>query len=196
MAVSQAYADFIVDELEWVAPITTRKMFGAIALYADGPIFGIIDDDVLYFKVDDSNRQWYVDAGSEVFMPDKDPSKVMRYYQVPAGVLEDRHMLADWMNASITVARNSKAKRPTAKVKTVKPKSAKANSPKAESAKAKSRTAESTQAASPKGKSTQAASAQGKSTQAASAKSKSTQAASPKDKSPKGNSPKSNPAKA
>ncbi|MBC8144237.1 MAG: TfoX/Sxy family protein [bacterium] len=106
---NQSYVDYILEQLERVAPVTTKKMFGAIALYGDGPIFGVIDDDTLYFKVDDSNRQQYVDADSAAFMPVGQVSQ--NYYQVPAHVLEDSTLLADWMRGSLAVARAAPVKR-------------------------------------------------------------------------------------
>ena len=39
---------------------TTRAMFGGHGLYVDGMFFGIVDDDVLYLRVDDANRAAFV----------------------------------------------------------------------------------------------------------------------------------------
>ena len=99
------YVDHIVEQLERVAPVTAKKMFGAVGLYADGPIFGIVDNDVLYFKVDDENRQQYLDASMPAFMPNG--STPMGYYQVPIEVIEDRSMLTVWMHGALEAARRA-----------------------------------------------------------------------------------------
>ena len=67
--------------------------------------FGLIDDDVLYLKVDDSNRSDYTLRGMDAFRPFKDkPLYSMTYYQVPAEVLEEPEELARWARKSCEVA--------------------------------------------------------------------------------------------
>ena len=111
MAQNEAYIEYVLEQLNSVATVTTRKMFGLLALYADGPIFGIIDDGALYFKVDDTNRQQYLDEDGAAFMPGDDPFKPPLYYLVPARVLEDRDLLKAWMGASLEVAMRSASSR-------------------------------------------------------------------------------------
>jgi DNA transformation protein len=79
-------------------------MFGGVGLFQDGLMFGLIADDVLYFKVDDSNRGDYQKAGMGPFRPRK-KSPAISYYQVPIDVLEDRETLAQWAHRSFAVAR-------------------------------------------------------------------------------------------
>jgi DNA transformation protein and related proteins len=108
MPISQGYTDFILEQLGRVAPVTSRKMFGALGIYADGKIFACVDNDTLYFKVNDTNRQEYIDAGMPPFMPG---GMSMGYYQVPAAVLEDGRQLAAWMRDAIAVAHTVKPKK-------------------------------------------------------------------------------------
>ena len=85
MPLSPSFLDFVLEQLERVAPVTSRRMFGALGLYADGKIFAIVDDDTLFFKVDDTTRPDYEAAG----MPPFSPSATMvskNYFQVPADV--------------------------------------------------------------------------------------------------------------
>ena len=44
-------------------------MFGGLGLYSGEWFFALIDDDVLFFKVDDANREDYVSRGMKAFMP-------------------------------------------------------------------------------------------------------------------------------
>jgi DNA transformation protein len=49
--------DFVVEQLGRVVPqIRSRAMFGGFGIYAGADFFALIANDVLYFKVDDSNR--------------------------------------------------------------------------------------------------------------------------------------------
>ena len=108
MPVSNGYVDYVIEQLESVAPVTSRRMFGALGIYSDGLFFAIVDDDTLYFKVGDANRQEYLDAGMPAFMPG---GQSMGYHQVPAEVLEDTALLRGWMARSLEVARSAPSKK-------------------------------------------------------------------------------------
>jgi DNA transformation protein len=106
MANTPGYTDYILELLERVTPVTSRRMFGALGIYNDGVFFAIVDDDALYFKVDDTTRDEYVAAGAPPF--DMGDATSRGYYQVPADVLEDDRRLAEWMRRSLQVARTAK----------------------------------------------------------------------------------------
>ncbi len=117
MPVSREYLDYALEQLAGLGRVAARRMFGAVGLYHDGLFFGLIDDDLLYLKVDDSNRADYVARSMEPFRPFRDrPLYSMAYYQVPADVLEDGESLAEWARKSCTVAlmtERSRGLRPT-----------------------------------------------------------------------------------
>jgi DNA transformation protein len=79
-------------------------MFGGVGLYRRGIFFGIIARDVLYLKVNDSNRSDYVKAGMEPFKPYPNRPGTMQYYAVPADVLESSIELAKWARKAVAVA--------------------------------------------------------------------------------------------
>ena len=81
-----------------------RPMFGGIGLYHDGLFFGIVAGDVLYLKVDDQTRSDYLAAGMPPFKPYEHRSGTMRYYAVPAAVLESPLELAAWARRAIEAA--------------------------------------------------------------------------------------------
>ena len=104
MAISEEYLEYVLDQLRGTGHVTSRKMFGGAGLYLEGVFFGLIADDVLYFKVDDSNRPDYEAAGMGPFRPFAEKSQVMQYYEVPVDVLEDREQLSRWANKAMAVA--------------------------------------------------------------------------------------------
>jgi DNA transformation protein and related proteins len=104
------YTDYILEQLERVGPITSRRMFGALGIYSDALFFAIVDNDTLFFKVDDTTRGAYLDAGMPPFMYSAE-GIAMGYYQVPADVLEDDRRLAEWMRRSLEVARAAPPKK-------------------------------------------------------------------------------------
>ena len=56
MAVGESYKEYVVDQLGKVGFVTVKKMFGGAGIYCDGLVFGLLVDDVLYFKADESNK--------------------------------------------------------------------------------------------------------------------------------------------
>lgn len=105
MPVSSDYQQYVLEQLARLPRVTSRRMFGAIGLYSDGIFFAILDNDTMFFKVDDSTRERYVERGCEPFRPYKDrPEVSMSYYQVPADVLEDTDELVPWARAAVRAA--------------------------------------------------------------------------------------------
>jgi DNA transformation protein len=112
MPVSKNFIDYVLEQLAQLANVTSRRMFGGVGLYADGLFFGLIDDDTLYFKVDDSNRADYVQRGSKPFCPVAGSTEVsMSYFDLPAEVLEDAEDLTRWARKSVLVASVSASKK-------------------------------------------------------------------------------------
>ncbi len=110
MAVSASFRAYLLEQLGALRPVTSRPMFGGLAIFAEGRTFALVADDVLYFKVDDSNRPDFEAAGTGPFLPFGDPAKPMQYYELPEEVLEDPDQLAVWMARAIAVAARAKPK--------------------------------------------------------------------------------------
>lgn len=109
MAVSASYKAFVLEQLSAVEPVTARAMFGGVGIYASGLFFALMDDDRLYFKVDDLSRKAYLDEGMGAFDPFKNGEQVMNgYYELPGEVLEDEDRLPDWMREALAVAMRAK----------------------------------------------------------------------------------------
>jgi len=126
MSVSADFHSYVLEQLGLLRAVSSRRMFGGVGLYAEGLFFGLIDDDVLYLKVDDSNRADYTSRGMDAFRPFKDkPLYSMTYYQVPVEVLEEPEELARWARKSCEVALASreppKQPRPRSRKKTSRP---------------------------------------------------------------------------
>jgi DNA transformation protein len=107
MAVSDEFVEYVVEQLSGWDEVSVRRMFGGAGLYRGGVMFGLIADDVVYLKVDDSNRDDFVAAGSVPFepYPEKIKTTIRTYYEIPADVLENPSELARWADRSWIVAR-------------------------------------------------------------------------------------------
>jgi DNA transformation protein len=83
-------------------------MFGGVGLYSGELFFGLIDDDTLYFKTNESNAAEYQARNMPRFMPPVNrPMGPMGYHQVPADIIEDAETLVAWARKSVTVAQAS-----------------------------------------------------------------------------------------
>ena len=111
MPVSPSYRTFVLEQLGRVAPgIRARSMFGGVGIYSESHFFALIDDDTLYFKVDDTNRPDYEAAGMGPFRPSGPEGEVMQYYQVPEELLENVETLEAWVGKAVEVAMRGKKK--------------------------------------------------------------------------------------
>ncbi|MEO0825068.1 MAG: TfoX/Sxy family protein [Cyanobacteria bacterium J06635_15] len=108
-----AFRDRVITQLNQIAPVTARAMFGGYGLYLDGLMFGLIADNVLYFKVDDGNRADFVaaDMGPFVYEGKKRPIE-MSYFRLPETVFEDLAELHHWLEQAHAAAKRAKQKSP------------------------------------------------------------------------------------
>ena len=108
LRVSDSFRAFALDQLSSIEDLIARPMFGGFGLYAGDTFFGILAADVLYLKVDDSNRADYEKARAQPFTPFANGRMSMSYYAVPVSILESSHTLARWVERSLAAARSSK----------------------------------------------------------------------------------------
>jgi DNA transformation protein len=108
MPVSDEFIEYILDQFSHWCHVTARKMFGGAGLYCEGRMFGLIADDVAYLKVDDSNRNTFIEAGSSPFKPYPDKSTTMSYFEIPPDILDDPEELAKWAEESLVIQKRTK----------------------------------------------------------------------------------------
>ena len=112
MSVSEGFRAFVLEQLARATPsLRARSMFGGVGLYSGDFFFALMDDDVLYFKVDDTNRPRFEERAMGPFRPGGGGGEVMQYYEVPADVLEDAELLAAWAAEAVEVARRARSRK-------------------------------------------------------------------------------------
>jgi DNA transformation protein len=89
MKKADGFRDFVLDQLREVPGVEARPMFGGHGLYQGDRIFGILYKGRLYLKVPPA-------PGLKPFKPFPD-KKSMKYFEVPADVLESPAELARWV---------------------------------------------------------------------------------------------------
>jgi DNA transformation protein and related proteins len=109
MTVSDSFRTFVLDQLGRSTPrIRAKSMFGGVGVYAGELFFALIDDDVLYLKVDDTNRSDFIARGMKPFAPFGEGGEVMQYYRLPEDLLEDPEELKPWVDKAVAVAARRK----------------------------------------------------------------------------------------
>lgn len=90
-----------------LGPVRVRAMFGGYGVSLEGSMFGLIDQDTLYFKVDEQNRPEYEALGSKPFTytyPNEGRTIEMGYWRVPLEVMEHTPRLEAFARAALAVA--------------------------------------------------------------------------------------------
>ena len=112
MAVQPQFLEYNLEQLSGLGGVRSNRMFGGVGLYSEGLFFGLIDDDTVFFKTDESNIAQYRERNLPRFMPFPDrPEAVLGYHQVPADVIEDAETVVTWARQSVAVALASQARK-------------------------------------------------------------------------------------
>jgi len=118
MAVSDSYRSFVLEQLDRTLPaIRSRGMFGGVGVYSEDLFFALLDNDTLYFKVDDHTRPDFEAIGMGPFRPFGEGGETMQYYEVSGDLIEDADALRLWAQRAVDVARRAKGKRARRKPK-------------------------------------------------------------------------------
>ncbi|MBT5708161.1 MAG: TfoX/Sxy family protein [Verrucomicrobia bacterium] len=106
MAKSAEFVSYILELLSDLGAVRSRAMFGGYGLYLEDQMFGILADDVVYFKVDDANRGTFEDAGLEPFRLES-KNATMSYYTVPDAAMDDAKIMCEWARFGVEAAQRA-----------------------------------------------------------------------------------------
>lgn len=108
---SSEFLDYVLEQLEPLGGVSSRRMFGGAGLYRDGLIFGLVSGDAVYFKTDETNLADYQAAGAERFDPMPERPAKFSYFSVPIEVLEQPDELAAWARKALAASARRPVKR-------------------------------------------------------------------------------------
>ena len=102
---SSDYVNYLLELLAPMGEIRAKRMFGDHGIFRGDLMFGLVADDTLYLKADDSNRGDFVALELEPFVYYKQNKPFsLSYYQAPEDALEDSALLCEWAEKSYAVA--------------------------------------------------------------------------------------------
>jgi DNA transformation protein len=99
-------------------PVSVRRMFGGAGVYADGLMFALVAEGIVYFKADDETIPAFERERSAPFsyVGANGRSVALSYWRLPDRLYDDADAFAEWARAAHAAARRAgTAKRPSAR---------------------------------------------------------------------------------
>jgi DNA transformation protein len=109
---------FAVDLLSGMGEVAARRMFGGAGLYAEGVMFALVDDGVIYLKVDGALKADLAAAGARPWIytqqtgPKAGVAQETSYWSLPEAALDDPEEACAWGRRSLAIAQALKAAKP------------------------------------------------------------------------------------
>jgi DNA transformation protein and related proteins len=113
--VASGFHDFVVELFAELGQVSVRRMFGGAGAYADGLMFALIADDVIYIKVDEALKADLAAEGSGPFLwtpqhgPRAGEQMEMGYWRLPEAALDEPDLAAQWGRRALKAAQAAAA---------------------------------------------------------------------------------------
>jgi DNA transformation protein and related proteins len=115
MAISseeKEFAAYVVDLMQSIGPVESKRMFGGFGVFLDGLMFGLITGNVLYIKADEDSKKDFLQLGLLPFSySKKDKTMSLSYYQAPEEAMENVEIMSGWANKGFAAALRAAAKK-------------------------------------------------------------------------------------
>ena len=103
----------VADLFVQFGPVSVRRMFGGAGIWADGTMFGLIVDDVIYLKADeeiiaDFERE---QMGPFVYATKSGSRSLRSYWRMPDRLYDDPEAPADWARRPLAAAQRAAVSR-------------------------------------------------------------------------------------
>lgn len=104
MAVTDEQIAFVTDLFSGLGPVTTRKMFGGLGIYADGTIFALLmSDGTMKLKGAGDMPRAYAHAGWQpwTYTRKDGATSSMPYWTIPEDLLDDPDAACNWARRAL-----------------------------------------------------------------------------------------------
>ena len=113
MVASSEFASFLRDQLASLGYVTMRRMFGKTGVFCEGVMFGMVTENILYFRVDDQNRATFKEAESFPFLNYMKNGRTidLSFWRAPDRLFDEQEELIAWARAALAAAHRVAARR-------------------------------------------------------------------------------------
>lgn len=113
MVASEEFGSYLCDELRPLGMISLRRMFGKTGVFCDGVMFAMVNDNELYLRVDDQNRDAFAEAASAPSLNYMKGGQVidLALWRAPDRLFDDHDELIVWSRLALAAAHRVASKR-------------------------------------------------------------------------------------
>jgi DNA transformation protein len=103
-------SEAIIDLFAAFGRVSVRRMFGGFGIYADGLMFALAADDLIYLKADDESAADFRQEGVGPFTYATKHGRhtSLSYWRLPDRLYDDPDELAAWARTALAVARRAR----------------------------------------------------------------------------------------
>jgi DNA transformation protein len=113
MVASDSFTEFLREQLAPLGHITMRRMFGKTGVFCDGLMFAMVTDNMLYFRVDDHNREDFKEAASVPPLNYRKGGATidLSFWRAPERLFDEPDELVAWARIAMAAAGRVAARR-------------------------------------------------------------------------------------
>lgn len=105
MRIKSSLANYVTEQLTFLGPISNRAIFGAVGIFIEDRLLGIVASEVLYLHTGPANRDDYLRRGCKQFKPYPNAFDLTTdHHQVPQEVVDDPVQLKTWGERALLAA--------------------------------------------------------------------------------------------
>lgn len=105
MLTKDTLARHVTEQLAFLGRIASRSIFGAIGIFIDDRLLGIVVNETLFLHTGATNRDDYLSRGMPQFKPYPNAFDLTTdHHQVPPDVLADEVQLKQWGERALKAA--------------------------------------------------------------------------------------------
>ncbi|KJC51584.1 hypothetical protein UP09_01400 [Bradyrhizobium sp. LTSP885] len=113
MVASDAFAEFLREQLAPLGHVTMRRMFGKSGVFCDGVMLGMVTDNTFYVRVDEQNRETFKEAASSppLNYAKRGHTIDLAFWRMPDRLFDEPDEFVAWTQAALAAAHRVAAKR-------------------------------------------------------------------------------------
>ncbi len=105
MRTKSSLAIHVTEQLSFLGSISNRSIFGAVGIFIDDRLLGIVADEVLYLHTGPSNCDDYLSRGCRQFKPYPNAYDLTTdHHQVPDEIVNEPEQLKVWAERALRAA--------------------------------------------------------------------------------------------